>query len=113
MFLLVVVLNRKECLNNILKRFVEIGIKGATILESRGMGQAFMECESPVVGGLRNLIYDQCRPSNNTLFAVVENQEKADLAIREIEKIVGDLGKPGTGIAFTIPLGKVKGLVRE
>ncbi len=112
MLLLVLVLNRKECLNRILTSFMEIGIKGATILDSRGMGQAFMECESPVVGGLRSLIYDQCRPSNNTIFSVVESQEKADKAIMEIEKIIGDLGKPGTGIAFTIPLGKVKGLAQ-
>jgi nitrogen regulatory protein P-II 1 len=110
MFLLVLVLNRKECLNRILAKFLDIGIKGATILDSRGMGQAFMECDIPVVGGLRSLIYDQCRPNNNTIFSVVESKEKVEDAIAEIEAIIGNLGKPGTGIAFTLPLERVKGL---
>ncbi|MDO9536114.1 MAG: hypothetical protein Q7J85_12485 [Bacillota bacterium] len=81
-------------------------------MDSRGMGQAFMECESPIVGGLRSLLYDQCRPSNNTIFSVVESKEKAEEAIKEIENIIGSLGKPGTGIAFTLSLESVIGLAK-
>ncbi|MGI6317427.1 MAG: P-II family nitrogen regulator [Dethiobacteria bacterium] len=110
MFLLVLVLNRRECLNKILEKYLEIGIKGATILDSKGMGRAFMEGDSPVVGGLRNLIYNQSRPGNNTVFSVVESKEKIDEAIREIESVIGSLGEPGTGIVFTLPLERVKGL---
>lgn len=109
MYLFVLVLNQKEQLNKILEKFMEIGIAGATVLDSKGLGQAVMECESPVVGGLRNLLYNQCRPTNNTLFSVVENRETINQAIVEVEKIIGPLGEPGTGIAFTISLDFVKG----
>ncbi len=110
MYVLVLVLNRTECVNKILESLLKIGIKGATVLDSKGMGQAFMECESPVFGGLRSLIFNQCRPSNQTLFSVVESKEKVELAIAEIEKITGSLGKPGTGVVFALPLEIVKGI---
>lgn len=110
MYLLFLVLNKTECLNRILESFLKIGIKGATVVDSIGMGQAFRECESPVIGGLRSLVFNQCRPSNKTIFSVVESKEKVELAIGEIEKIIGPLGKPGTGILFAFPLDIVKGL---
>jgi len=109
MYLVVIVLNKTESLNQILQKFLDIGIRGATVLDSKGMGQAFSECDNPVFGGLRSLIYNQCRPSNNTLFSVVESKEKAEEAIKSVEQIIGDLGKPGSGIAFSIALDFVKG----
>ena len=109
MYLFVLVLNQKEKLNAILEKFLEIGIAGATILDSKGMGETMVECDSPIVGGLRSLIYNQCHADNSTIFSVVDSRDKADAAIKEIEKITGSLNKPGTGIVFTIALEQVKG----
>ena len=39
MQLLVAVINHEECVEEIVAGFVEIGITGATIVESRGMGR--------------------------------------------------------------------------
>ncbi|NLC10700.1 MAG: hypothetical protein GX767_00415 [Firmicutes bacterium] len=110
MYLFVLVLNKTEKLNKILEKFVDIGIRGATVLDSKGMGETIMECESPVVGGLRKLIFNQCRSQNNTIFSVVESLDKADAAVKEVEKIIGSLDEPGTGIYFVISLEKVKGV---
>jgi len=110
MYLIVFVLNRTEHLNEILEKLVEIGIRGATILDSKGMGQTFMECESPIVGGLRKMFIEQCRSNNVTVFSVVESRSRVDVVVKEIEKFAGDLRQPGTGIVFTIALDCVKGL---
>ncbi len=109
MYLMVIIINKKETVNRILEMLYKIGIGGATIFESRGMGQTFMDCESPVVGGLRTLLYDQCRPNNTTILSVVESLEKYDQAIEEIEKITGSFDEPGTGIACVFPLARLKG----
>ncbi len=113
MYLMVLVLNQKEYLNPVLERLLGIGISGATIVDSKGMGREFMECESPVMGGLRKLIYDQCRPENVTVYSVVKDEETIDQAVAEIESIVGDLSQPGKGVFFALPLARVKGLSAE
>lgn len=109
MYLMVIVINKTETVNKILEMFFNIGIRGATIFDSRGMGQTFMDCESPVVGGLRSLIYDQCRPNNTTILSVLESLDQYDQAIREVEKITGSFNEPGTGIALAFPLVRLKG----
>ena len=40
MQLVVLVLNKTECLEELLEKFVEINVKGATIIESSGMAKA-------------------------------------------------------------------------
>jgi len=109
LYLMVIVINKTETVNEILEMFYNIGIRGATIFDSRGMGQTFMDCESPVVGGLRSLIYDQCRPNNITILSVVESLEQYDRAVQEVEKITGSFDEPGTGIACVFPLARLKG----
>ncbi len=113
MYLLVLVLNKHEHVNAILERFLEIGITGATLVDSRGMGREILECESPVVGGLRKLIYEQCHPNNITIFSLVHDEETIDRATDEIEKIAGDLDRPGAGVLFVLPVIRVKGLQRH
>ena len=114
MYLLVFVLNKDEYLNQVLEYFVEIGIKGATILDSKGMGRTFMSNHDiPVVGGIRKLIFFQSRPSNKTIFSVIESKEKAVEAMELIEQKIGSLKNPGAGIAFILPLEMVKGLPKE
>ncbi len=109
MYLMVVVINHKEQLNPVLEKFVEIGIKGATILDSTGMGRTILDCEAPLVGGLRKLLLGQCRSHNTTIFSVIETKEKIEEAIEAVESITGDLNKTGIGIAFAVPLEFVKG----
>lgn len=113
MYLMVLVLNQQEHLNPVLERFLALGISGATMVDSKGMGREFMECDSPVVGGLRKLLYEQCRPHNVTIYAIVQDEETIDRATVEIESIVGDLDRPGTGVLFAFPLTRVKGLHKE
>jgi nitrogen regulatory protein P-II 1 len=106
--LLVFVLNREEELEEILLGFVEIGIPGATVLDSVGMGR-ILSHEIPLFAGLRSLIIGT-RPSNKTIFTVIPGREKVDQAIHLIEDICGDLAEPGSGILFSVPLSDVRGV---
>jgi nitrogen regulatory protein PII len=105
--LLIVVLNRTEKLEEILAAYVEVGIPGATILDTVGMGHV-LGTEIPVFAGFRDFL-EGTRQGNKTLVSVVEDDERIDEAIRVIEQICGPLDAKGAGIAFSLPIDRVHG----
>lgn len=104
---LVLVLNQPEHLDDILKGFLRVGIRGATIIESTGMGRTLCE-KVPIFGGIRNIIQG-CRPNNLTVFTVVRNQDARDQAVRVIKEVLGDLSRPNTGFLFAVPVSMAHG----
>lgn len=110
MDVLFIVLNETEFLDDILDEFVKIGIKGATILDSQGMGRALTaRGDEPFFGALRNLL-DNSRPYNKTIFTVVEDKDLLDKAIESVKNVVGDIHRPGVGMMFTLPVGNIYGM---
>jgi len=110
MKLLVIVLNKPEKLEEILEGFIEIGITGATIIDSVGMGQILSE-EVPIFAGLR-FMFAGAKPYNKTIFSVIK-EEKVEPAIKLLEKILGDLKERGKGIVFVLPVEQVEGFLPE
>jgi nitrogen regulatory protein P-II 1 len=110
MKLLIVFLNKVEKLEEVLEGFVEIGITGATVIDSVGMGHILSE-EVPIFAGLR-FMFAGAKPHNKTIFSVIKD-DKEEEAIRLLRKILGDLKKPGTGIVITLALERVEGLMPE
>lgn len=110
MNVLFIVLNKVEYLEEILDMFMEIGVRGATILDSQGMGRAIGETDA-FFGAIRNMI-DGARPYNKTIFTVIEDKETLDRAIKETKNIVGEISDPGVGMMFTLPIGEVHGMAR-
>jgi nitrogen regulatory protein P-II 1 len=108
MELLVCVLNREEKLEGLLEKFVEIGITGATVIQSRGMGRVLTQ-EVPAFGALKD-IDSHTRDKNVTVFSVVHDPDRLKRALKAIEDICGDLNTASTGIAFTVPVSSFMGL---
>ncbi len=108
--LLVAVINDPEKLDEILSGFVELGITGATIIDSEGMGR-MLSHDIPIFAGLKTLISGS-RPRNRTILSVVP-ERKVAAAIDLLQEITGDLESPATGIVFTIPVERVVGLAPE
>jgi nitrogen regulatory protein P-II 1 len=110
MKLLILILNKVEKLEEVLEGFIEIGITGATVIDSVGMGHILSE-EVPIFLGLR-FMFAGTKPHNKMVFSTIKD-EKEEPAIDLLKKILGDLNEPGTGIVFTIPLDRVEGLKPE
>ena len=108
MNILFLVLNEVEYLDDVLDAFVKVGVKGATILDSQGMGSALTNGGKniPFYGSLLNLI-DSARPYNKTIFAVIEDEKLLEDAVAAVKKILGDMKKPGSGLMFSVPIGKI------
>lgn len=105
--LVVIVLNQEEFLDELLQAFVELDVRGATVIDSVGMGQIIAH-DIPVFGGLRSLMTG-ARPYNKTIFTVVEEKKVSEI-VNTIEHICGSLDEPGTGLIFTLAVDFVKGL---
>jgi nitrogen regulatory protein P-II 1 len=110
MKLMILILNKVEKLEEVLEAFIEIGITGATVIESSGMGHIIAD-EVPIFLGLR-FMFTGAKPHNKMIFSVIKD-EKEKPAIKLLKKILGNLNEPGTGIVFTLPIDKVEGLKPE
>ncbi|MFY9542676.1 MAG: P-II family nitrogen regulator [Dethiobacteria bacterium] len=114
MYLIVLVLNRVELLEDVLESLVQAGIRGATIIDSTGMGRTLAQAdhEVSVLAGLRS-IFQYSRPQNKTVFSVVETKEELERATTAIKEKLGDMTRPGVGILFSLKLGEAFGLAKE
>lgn len=110
MQLLIAVVNEPDKVDEILSGFLELGITGATVIGSEGMGRLLTH-DIPIFAGLQSLIAGS-RPQNRTIFSVISD-DKAEPAFALLQDVCGNLAAPATGIAFSIPVNKVVGLAPE
>jgi nitrogen regulatory protein PII len=108
--LLIVVINQEERMEEILSGFLEIGITGATLINTEGMGR-LLASEIPIFAGLEALV-GRTRPRNQTLFSVMDD-DKVDPALALLQEVCGDFSQPATGIVVTLPVNRVLGLKPE
>lgn len=112
MHVLFVVLNEVDYLDDILSSFLNIGVKGATILDSQGMGSVLVNGENgdiPLFRSLKSFL-NSSRPYNKTIFTVIQSEELAKKAIKAVNDVVGDISRPGVGLMFTVPIGHIYGM---
>lgn len=107
MQLLVAVVNDPDRIDEILSGLLALGITGATVIRSEGMGNRLSQ-DIPLFARLNTPIARH-RPENRTVFSVIAD-DRVEPALALLQRVCGDLGDPGTGIAFTIPLDRVIGL---
>ena len=110
MKLAILILNQEEHLGALLEGYVEIGITGATIIDSIGMGH-ILSSEIPIFAGLK-FMFAGARPYNKTILSIIE-EEKIEPLKELIENIVGNLEEKGWGILFFIDVSEVVGLKPE
>lgn len=102
MQLLVLVLNKTEKLDDILKALLDIGIRGATILDSLGMARKLDRHEFSIFGSL-SMIVDSDHDTSKTVFIAVQD-DLVDEARETIDRVVGDLCRPDTAVLFGLPI---------
>src|SRR5690625_2729997 len=109
MYALFIVLNQTDYLDAILEKFVEVGVTGATVLDSQGMASAIMHGDNrsiPLFGSLKTLM-DSARPYNKTIFTVLKNEEMVEKTVAAVQEVLGDMSPTGLGFMFSVPIGKV------
>lgn len=111
MYALFIILNEVDYLDDILAKFCDLGVSGATILDSQGMASAIVQREMdsiPLFGSLKTLLKGS-RPYNKTIFTVIQNEELLNKTVIEIQNLLSKT-KTGAGMMFTVPVGNVYSL---
>lgn len=112
MKLVVIVLNKLDCLDKLLTAFSKNSIPGATILSSRGMAQTLeAHDELRFIGSLRMLMNANYKENRTILMAVPD--EKVDTVVELVNKATGGLDQPDSGILFTLPIDRVEGMTHK
>lgn len=108
MYALFIVLNAIDYLEDILSGFVEVGVSGATILDSQGMGSTIVNNRStkiPLFGALHMLLEDS-HPYSKTIFTVLGSEAMVEKTVAVVQEVIGDISDTGVGFMFTVPIGK-------
>jgi hypothetical protein len=92
-------------LDQLITVVLDLGIPGATVIESKGLG-AILRQEMPIFAGLASLIPDQ---TGSRLILSVMPRDKADQFFSIIEQDFTGGNRP---IAFTVPIDRFAGLKR-
>ncbi len=109
MYALFLVLNETDYLDEILARFVDVGVRGATILDSQGMASALASSQGkdvPFFGSLK-VLFEGARPYNKTIFTVLDSEDLVERTVAAVKDVLGDVNRPGVGFMFSVPIGKV------
>lgn len=107
MKLVIIILNRIEYLEDILTAFLEIGVSGATVLNSVGMGRIISH-NIPIFAGLQDA-FAGSSPGNKTIITIVKEEMIAIMA-DVIQDISGNFDEPDSGIMISLSLDQVWGL---
>lgn len=117
MLALFIVLNRTEYLKDVLKVVEDMGLS-CTVIDSVSANQyinfyspnTFASYNVPVVVGSMSMADDDSGIIyNKTLIMLVEDEEKAQHVMETVERVVGDMVRPCTGIMFYVPVVKAAG----
>lgn len=105
--LLVCVINDPSKVSPILEAFLDLGVTGATVLDSCGMGSILTS--DPIFAGFQQLLSGPGL-HNKTILSVIRDGETLEAAISAVEAVCGPFANSQTGILFTVPVEQVLGL---
>lgn len=110
--LIVLVLEDANKVDDILTAWLKVGAPGVTLLDSAGLGHAFgkeLRDDLPLLPSLESLLRGR-EEANRLLFTVVSDGFDLDMLIAATEAVTGNLDDPDTGILFTLPVTRARGL---
>jgi nitrogen regulatory protein P-II 1 len=114
--LIVAVLTNLQTCHDVIHLWEELGVPGATILDSIGMRHLkerhAHRDDLPLIPSLRSVL-EQEEYNHRTLFSVVPDEFDVDNLIERTEKLVGDFEAEHTGLIFVTPVLQVRGLRRH
>jgi nitrogen regulatory protein P-II 1 len=105
--LLIIILNKDELLDDLIQGLLEVDIRGATILDSVGMGHILAQ-EIPIFAGLKGLMSGN-RPHNKTILTAIRDDQESKV-VAMFEQVIGPLSEPGNGLIMAIALASIHGV---
>jgi nitrogen regulatory protein P-II 1 len=109
MKLLFVVLNSPDQLEEVLEGLIEVGVTGATVVDSVGMGHIIEYV--PLFAGMKDT-FRSSQPHNKMIFSVISDNQAPETLVM-LETILACSQQKHKGIAFTMPIDAAIGVHKE
>ncbi len=106
MKLVIIFLDQIEYLDDLLAAFLEIGVPGATVLDSVGMWHV-ISYDIPIFAGLRDA-FAGSSPTNKTIL-IVTQEDQIDQIDEVLQDITGYLDETGIAKMASLPIDKLFG----
>ena len=110
--LLIIVMEDLSHLPELLQVWQDIGVPGATILESVGAHRARSWFSRVGLEGLDHL-FEAKDVRRRTLLAAFDDEDLLHQAIAEAERVVGSFDQPHSGMLLAIPVSIAKGIMKR
>lgn len=104
--LFLIILDRAELLDDLLTGFLDIGVPGATVIESRGMGSIIRK-DMPMFAGLASLFPDT---TGSRVIMSVMPEPLVDKVFELVEELVGQIEQPNSAVCVTLPVDQFRGI---
>ncbi len=104
--LLVIVLDQPELVDELVTGFLDLGVQGATVVESRGMGQIIRQ-DMPIFAGLSSLFPSS---TGSRMILSVMPETMVEKVFQLTEEVVGQLDRPNSAVCFTVPVEQFRGI---
>jgi nitrogen regulatory protein P-II 1 len=109
MKLLFIVLNSTDQLEEVLEGLIEVGVTGATVVDSVGMGHIIEDV--PLFAGMKDT-FRSSKPHNKMIFSVIGDAQAAE-TLAMLDNILACSQDRHKGIAFTMPIDAAIGVRKE
>ncbi|MFM8322945.1 MAG: P-II family nitrogen regulator [Chloroflexota bacterium] len=113
-FLVVTIIDDPDLCPEVLDAWKAIGVSGATVFESTGMGRMMrsgLREDFPLIPSLEDFLSEREEP-HRTMMSVVKDEATVERMVEAAQRIVGNFNLPNTGICFVVPVVKAYGLDR-
>jgi nitrogen regulatory protein PII len=104
--LFIIILDQPPLVDELLTGFLDVGVPGATVIESRGMGSIIRQ-DMPIFAGLGALFPES---TGNRIVMSVVPEALVDDVFKLVEEVVGHLDKPNSAICVTVPVDQFRGI---
>jgi hypothetical protein len=116
MYLILLVIDDPDRLEDLLIAWEDAGVPSATVLFSTGMGRirrlAGWRDDMPLIPSLGDF-YEAPENLNRTIFATANDEAQVDAVVAATQKIVGDLDKSKTGLLLVLPVARAFGVNKK
>lgn len=115
MFMILCVVHDLEKCEPLLQEWESVGVTGATIMHSTGLGRMHgndLWDDLPLFPGLDDLLEHE-EYFNRTIFTVVDQEDLVDQVVKATEKVLGDMSMPDSGLLIVLPVLRAYGLHKK
>jgi len=112
-YLLVIITRQEDKAYDFLKLLPTVGVRGATVVEGRGMGKILRDREV-VFTSIEQILSTSIDLTDNVvILSLMQGGEVLASARKLARQVFGDFARPNMGVLFVLPVADAEGLATE